>query len=153
MTVLTRRATLGGLAAGALARPALAQGGSGTVRFIPHADLSALDPVWTTAYIVRNHGYMVFDTLYATDSAFRVRPQMAEGHVVEDGGLSWTITLRPSLRFHDGEPVRAADAVVRRRTILDGRCARRAFAMRRSGRKDGPDRTKGWGGDALATPG
>jgi peptide/nickel transport system substrate-binding protein len=36
---------------------------------------------------------------------------MAEGHVVEDSGLSWIITLRPNLRFHDGEPVRAADAV------------------------------------------
>ena len=52
MTALTRRATLRGLAAGTLARPALAQGGSGAVRSIPHADLSALDPVWTTAYIM-----------------------------------------------------------------------------------------------------
>ncbi len=122
MTALTRRATLGGLAAGALARPALAQGGAGTVRFIPHADLSALDPVWTTAYVVRNHGYMVFDTLYATDGAFQVRPQMAEGHEVSDEGLTWTIRLRDGLRFHDGAPVLARDCVasIRRWAARDG---------------------------------
>ena len=122
MTALTRRATLGSFAIGALARPALAQGGGGTVRFIPHADLSALDPVWTTAYIVRNHGYMVFDTLYATDGAFQVRPQMAEGHEVSDGGLTWTIRLRDGLRFHDGAPVLARDCVasIRRWAVRDG---------------------------------
>ena len=122
MTVLTRRATLGGLAAGALARPALAQAGGGTVRFIPHADLSALDPIWTTAYVVRNHGYMVFDTLYATDGAFRVRPQMAEGHEVTDDGLTWTMRLRDGLRFHDGAPVLARDCVasIRRWAARDG---------------------------------
>ena len=127
MTVLTRRATLGGLAAGALARPALAQGGSGTVRFIPHADLSALDPVWTTAYIVRNHGYLVFDTLYATDSAFRVRPQMAEGHEVSDDGLTWTIRLRDGLRFHDGAPVRSRDCVASLRRWCARTCSGRSW--------------------------
>ena len=120
MTSLTRRATIG-FVAGALARPALAQGSS-TVRFIPHADLSALDPIWTTAYIVRNHGYLVFDTLYATDSAFQVRPQMAEGHEVSDGGLTWTIRLRDGLRFHDGAPVLARDCVasIKRWAVRDG---------------------------------
>ena len=122
MTVVTRRAALGGLAAGALARPALAQQTAATVRFIPHADLPALDPVWTTAYIVRNHGYLVFDTLYATDAAFRVRPQMADGHEVTDGGLTWTIRLRDGLRFHDDQPVLARDcaASIRRWAARDG---------------------------------
>jgi len=79
MPTISRRAALAAAAGAALARPALAQGAASTLRFIPSGALSSLDPIWTTAYVVRNHGYMVFDTLYATDSRFQVRPQMAEG--------------------------------------------------------------------------
>ncbi len=106
----TRRAVLASpllLAAPALAQPA----GARTLRFVPQSDVTVLDPLWSTAFVSRNHAFLVYDTLYATDAEYRIQPQMAEGHVVEDGGLSWTITLRPGLRFHDGEPVRAADCV------------------------------------------
>ena len=108
--MLTRRAALGALAtaSAALARPAVAQP-TPTLRFVPQADLSSIDPIWTTGYVVRNHGYMVYDTLYALDSGFNVRPQMARGHEVADNGLTWRVRLRPGLRFHDGAPVRAAD--------------------------------------------
>ena len=96
----------------ALAAPAYARAATATtLKIVPASDLAALDPVWTTAPTVRNHGYMVFDTLYATDAAFRVLPQMAEGHLVEDEGRLWTIRLREGLRFHDGTPVLARDAV------------------------------------------
>src|SRR5262245_38645981 len=48
--------------------PALAQAsGSRVLRMIPHANLTSVDPIWTTAYITRNHAYMVWDTLYGTD--------------------------------------------------------------------------------------
>jgi peptide/nickel transport system substrate-binding protein len=107
---------LAGAGAGALAalpglpRPAVAQGAAArTLRFIPHSNLSTIDPVGTTGYIVRNHGYLVYDTLYATDADFRVRPQMAEGHDTSSDGRIWRIRLREGLRFHDGEPVRAQD--------------------------------------------
>jgi peptide/nickel transport system substrate-binding protein len=113
--VLTRRRTLLLATAGAaLAVPALAQPAAGaarTLRFVPQTDLGGLDPIAVFSNVVRNHGYMVYDTLYGTDSAFRVHPQMAEGHVFEDEGRLCTITLRPGLRFHDGEAVRAADCV------------------------------------------
>jgi peptide/nickel transport system substrate-binding protein len=98
-------------AAAALAAPATVRAASATtLKIVPASDLAALDPVWTTAPVVRNHGYMVFDTLYATDSELRIQPQMAAGHVVENDGRQWTITLRDGLRFHDGEPVLARDA-------------------------------------------
>ena len=42
-----------------------------TLRFTPQQDLVTLDPVTTTAYVSRNHGYMVFDTLYGMDANFR----------------------------------------------------------------------------------
>ncbi len=124
MPDITRRAALGGTlstAAASLARPAVAQA-TQTLRFIPTTGLPALDPIWTTGYVVRNHGYMVFDTLFATDSSYRVRPQMAAGHAVEDDGLTWTITLRDGLRFHDGAPVLARDCVasIRRWAGRDG---------------------------------
>jgi len=95
----------------ALARPALAQPAAArTLRFAPIADLGIIDPVVTTTYITRNHAYLVWDTLYGLDDAYRPQPQMAAGHVVEGDGRVVTITLRPGLRFHDGEPVRARDA-------------------------------------------
>ena len=44
----------------------------------------------------------------AQDSSFRTSPQMVEGHVVENDGRLWTLTLRDGL-FHDGERVLARD--------------------------------------------
>ncbi|MBN8899213.1 MAG: ABC transporter substrate-binding protein, partial [Rhodospirillales bacterium] len=105
--------TAAGLAAagsGMLARPAIAQPAKKLV-FVPQANLTVLDPIWTTAVITRHHGYLVYDQICALDSGFRVRPQMAEGWAIDDGGRTWTFTLRPGLRFHDGEPVRAADCI------------------------------------------
>jgi len=69
-TLLAR--TAGVLAATGLAAPSIARAeASRVLRFIPQADLAALDPVWTSVYVTRNHGYMVFDTLYGQDSARR----------------------------------------------------------------------------------
>lgn len=102
-----------GMGAGAtLPRAALAQPAQSRVlKMVPQANLTSLDPIWTTANITRNHGYMVYDTLYGMDDQFRPQPQMAEGHVVEQDGRRVVITLRSGLRFHDGEAVRAADCV------------------------------------------
>jgi peptide/nickel transport system substrate-binding protein len=79
--------------------------------FAPTNDLVVLDPTVTFARPTRNHGYLVFDTLYGIDEDWHVRPQMVEGHVVEDNGLTWTLKLRNGLRFHDGTPVLGRDVV------------------------------------------
>jgi peptide/nickel transport system substrate-binding protein len=81
------------------------------LKFIPYADLGILDPVWTSAYPTRNHGFMVFDTLYGLDAAFRPQPQMVAGAVVENDGKLWKLTLRDGLVFHDHTPVLARDCV------------------------------------------
>ncbi|WP_370688662.1 ABC transporter substrate-binding protein [Roseomonas sp. GC11] len=107
----------------ALSSPRLAQAqGKRVLRFVPQSDLAILDPVWTSAYVTRNHGLMVFDTLYGMDAQYRIQPQMVEGHVVEPDGLTWTLTLREGLRWHDGEKVLARDctASIRRWAARDG---------------------------------
>ncbi|MCX7374454.1 MAG: ABC transporter substrate-binding protein [Alphaproteobacteria bacterium] len=93
-----------------LAAPATAQAPR-VLRFIPQSNLASLDPIWSTAVVVRNHGLMVWDMLYGLDAQYRVQPQMAAGHQVSADGLTWTIRLREGLRFHDNEPVRARDCV------------------------------------------
>jgi peptide/nickel transport system substrate-binding protein len=99
-------------AAMALAAPAIGQAqGARTLKFIPQSNLTAIDPVWTTAYVTRNHALMIFDTLWGLDDNLEPRPQMVEGALVENDGRRWVIALRQGLRWHDGEPVRAADAV------------------------------------------
>ncbi len=44
------------------------------LKMVPHADLRNIEPIWTTAYITRNHGYLVFDTLFAMDENLEVQP-------------------------------------------------------------------------------
>ena len=91
-----------------LATPAIAQGVK-PLRFVPQANLSALDPVWTTATVVINHSFLVYDTLYGMDAAGEIRPQMCAGHEVSADELTWTFTLRDGLLFHDKEKVLARD--------------------------------------------
>jgi len=88
-----------------------AQKRGSTLRFIPHADLKVLDPVWTTAYITRNHSYMIYDSLFGTDEKLRVKPQMVDKWSSTDKGMKWSFTLRDGLKWHDGQPVVAEDAV------------------------------------------
>ncbi|MGI4952338.1 MAG: ABC transporter substrate-binding protein [Janthinobacterium lividum] len=102
------------LAAGAasLAIPSIAHAqGARVLRVIPQANLTSLDPVWTTAVVTRNHAYLVYDQLVAMDSKYVPRPAMAEGWTEAADGLEWVFTLRPGQVFHDNEPVRAQDCV------------------------------------------
>ncbi len=108
--MIQRRTLLASAAAAPLlSMPALAQGGTRTLRYVPSSNLTLLDPIFTPAAVTLAHGYCVFDTLYGVDADLKPVPQMAAGHSVSDDGLTWEITLRDGLRFHDGEPVRARD--------------------------------------------
>jgi peptide/nickel transport system substrate-binding protein len=84
---------------------------SKTLRFIVRTDLRVLDPIWTTAYVSRNHGYMIFDTLFALDSKFKPQPQMVGDYTISPDKLVYRFALRPGLKFHDGQSVRGADCV------------------------------------------
>ena len=82
-----------------------------TIRAVMHSDLKVLDPIWTTANIVRNHGYMVWDTLFAMDEKLQPQPQMVDRWTLSDDRLIYTFTLRDGLKFHDGKPVTGEDCI------------------------------------------
>jgi peptide/nickel transport system substrate-binding protein len=99
-------------AAGGLATPAISQRAAArALRFVPQADLANFDPIWTTQFVVRNASMLVWDTLYGVDDKLRPQRQMVESEEVSADGLTWRFRLREGLRFHDGEPVLAKDAV------------------------------------------
>src|SRR5207247_8873663 len=105
------RTGLGMAAAAAVARPSIAQNSrEKTLRFVPSASLTFLDPN-STAGFTATHARAVFDTLYGLDNQLKPRPQMVEGQEVSDDGLVWVFRLREGLKFHDGEPVRGKDCI------------------------------------------
>jgi len=110
---LTSIAGAGALAAaGGLATPAISQRAAArSLRFVPQADLSNFDPVWSSTIVVRNASVMVWDMLYGIDEKLQPQRQMVEAEDVSSDGLTWTFRLRPGLKWHDGEPVLARDAV------------------------------------------
>src|SRR4051794_33442585 len=112
---ISRRQAVGGVAAATatmLSAPSVhAQSGRRTLRFIPQAGLKILDPVWTTAYLTRNHAYLVYDTLFGTDENLQVKPQMVDRATVSPDAMKYTFALRDGLRWHDGQPVLSEDCV------------------------------------------
>jgi peptide/nickel transport system substrate-binding protein len=98
------------IATAALGAPAWGQSPK-VLKFIPQADLRSIDPIWTTAYITRNHGYMVYDTLFAMDKDLVPHPQMVDTYTVSPDKLKYTFVLRDGLKWHDGAPVRSADCI------------------------------------------
>jgi len=103
MAGINRRQVVRGAAAAAavtLGSPAVrAQNGLQVLRFVAEADLKVLDPIWTSAYITRNHGYLVYDTLFGTDEKHQIKPQMVDQTVVSADGMTYTVHFarRPSM--------------------------------------------------------
>jgi peptide/nickel transport system substrate-binding protein len=116
MDRISRRQVVRGAAAAAaattLGAPSVrAQKDTRTLHFVAEADLKVLDPIWNTAYITRNHGYLVYDTLFGTDENGQVKPQMVDRTTVSADGMTYTFVLRDGLKWHDGLPVVSEDCV------------------------------------------
>ena len=90
-------------------RAGWAQGKS--LKFVQNGNLTILDPIWTTAYVTRNHGYFIYDTLFASDENNAVKPQMVDKYEVSPDKTVWTFTLRDGLEWHDGKPVTSEDCI------------------------------------------
>ena len=82
-----------------------------TLKAVMNSDLKILDPIWTTAYVQRGFGYMVWDTLFALDDKLQVQPEMADKWEVSPDKLTWTFTLRDGLVWSDGAPVTSEDCI------------------------------------------
>jgi peptide/nickel transport system substrate-binding protein len=111
---MQRRDLFRGAAASAagLALPRIGSAQSAKImKFVPQADLASIDPIQSGALVTIMHGCAVFDMLYVPDDNYKTQPQMVEGHLIEDDGKTWKITLRDGLKFHDGTPVLARDCV------------------------------------------
>ncbi len=122
--IATLAFTTTGLPIRAMAQDAV--GGPGTpaartLRLIG-AGLQSLDPIWTTAPATKDYAFLIFDQLFAVDADYVPQPQMAEGYTVSEDGLTYTITLRNGLMFHDGEPVLPKDCIasIKRWSARDG---------------------------------
>src|SRR5215472_10739300 len=102
MNRISRRKVIGGASAAAamaLGAPSVhSQSGEQTLRFVAQADLKILDPIWQTAYITRNHGYLVYDTLFGTDENSRIKPQMVDRVTISPDGMRYAFTLRDGLQ-------------------------------------------------------
>jgi hypothetical protein len=83
-----------------------------TLTAVMQSDLKIVDPIWTTAYITRNHGYMVYDTLFAMDEKGEIKPQMIENYDVSVDKLVYTLVLRDGLVWHDGLAPSLADLFI-----------------------------------------
>ena len=106
---LTLRCGLFILAALLWTTPGWADGG--TLKVVPQADVKVLDPNFTTADITQLFSYMIYDQLFNMNSKMEPQPQMVETFQLSADATTYTFTLRPGLKFHDGQPVRGADVV------------------------------------------
>lgn len=95
----------------ALGPPVRGQAEESRFRAAMNIELQILDPHITTATVTRAFGYMVYDTLIAMDSKGVFHPQMLDGWQVSDDRMTWTLTLRPGLSWHDGAPVTPEDCI------------------------------------------
>lgn len=140
---MKRRTFLTAAAAVTLARPAIAIASKPLV-FVPQANLTSLDPVWTTATVTRNFALMVYDMLYGRDEQFVPRPQMVEGHVIDDDGKRWTMKLRQGLLWHDGTPVLARDCLASVQRWMKRDAAGASLNLRLDALEAPDDRTLVW---------
>jgi peptide/nickel transport system substrate-binding protein len=98
-------------AAGVSVAPVAGAQGTGTVKVVLQTQLKILDPVLTPAYSTRNHGYLVYDTLFSMDDKSMPQPQMVDTWTQSADKLTYTFKLRNGLKFHDGSPLTSEDVI------------------------------------------
>ena len=108
-----------------------AQAADKVMRAVPQLEVRILDPFVNTNYGTRNHGHLIYETLFSLDAKRQPKPQMVGDWSLSDDKLTWRFTLREGLRWHDGKPVTAADCVASLKRFIrkDGLGSKLAAAM------------------------
>ncbi len=70
-----------------------------------------LDLHTTTAVIVQQITWHVYEGLYTYDKSYNAIPLLADSHTVGDSGRTYTFKLRRGVKFHNGKDLTAADVV------------------------------------------
>ena len=105
------------------------------IKTVMHSPLRLTDPHATTAYITTWHGYMIYDTLLATDADNKIQPQMLEKWEVSPDGKTYTMTLREGQSFTLYGTAGILDSVNANRVfdvMAEGVVAREPIAMERT---------------------
>ncbi|MBC7431592.1 MAG: ABC transporter substrate-binding protein [Rubritepida sp.] len=94
------------LAAMLLAGAASAQGVTQNLRIGLREDPDIMDPTLARTFVGRIVFAAICDKLFDINERLEIVPQLATGHVWDDP-RTLRITLRPGVKFHDGEPMDA----------------------------------------------
>lgn len=83
----------------------------GRMRVVIIGEPPTLDVHHTTAGVVSQITWHMYETLFTYDSDFQVIPMLAESYEVSGDGLNVTVILREGVPFHNGEIMVAADVI------------------------------------------
>ena len=81
----------------------------GTLRVGILGEPPTLDEHQTTANLVADVTYPMYETLFAYDATYQPIPHLVETYTASEDGLTHTLALRQGITFHNGEPMTAAD--------------------------------------------
>ena len=96
-----------------------------TLRWSTRGDVLSMDPDSTDESVSSNFATLIHDSLVERDPSMAIVPRLAVSwKTVND--TTWRFTLRQGVRFHDGSPFTAADAVF---SIERAQATRSAYAQ------------------------
>ncbi|HSB78128.1 MAG TPA: ABC transporter substrate-binding protein [Candidatus Methylomirabilis sp.] len=83
----------------------------GVIRVATNAEPPTLDWQSSTTTATRLVAWHIFESLFALDQDYEVKPLLAQGFTVSPDGLRYTIRLRTGIKFHNGQPMRPEDVI------------------------------------------
>ena len=81
----------------------------GTLRVGILGEPPTFDEHQTTANLVADVTYPMYETLFTYDENYEPVPELVDTYTASEDGLTHTLTLREGITFHNGEPMTAAD--------------------------------------------
>jgi len=83
----------------------------GTLRVAIIGDPPHLDEHQSTADVIAQVSYCMFEGLYTYDEKYQAIPELVASDTVSEDALTHTMALRKGVMFHNGEEMKAADVI------------------------------------------